>query len=99
MVRSNAAGVDPVAKENRQSHRFPTKSMTRVTLNGRVIACRLMNISAGGAVVDAILNAPVGTSVILDIPGGDPAPGKVVRVTSSYTALAFEEKIVLPVEL
>ncbi len=73
--------------------------MTRVTLNGRVIACRLMKILVGGAVVDAILNAPVGTNVILDILDGDPAPEKVVRVTSSYTALAFEEKIILPVEL
>ncbi len=98
MAGSVEPGENPVFVERRRHERRTVNKMTRVTLGGRSVPCRLMNISAGGALIAAELQAPVGTEVILDIPGGEPAPGKVVRVTSIYTALQFETVIDLPAD-
>ena len=66
---------------------------TTVTLKGITLACRLVSLSATGALIAASFHPPIGAKVELELPGKGPAAATVARVTSAYIALSFEEPI------
>ncbi len=72
-----------------------TNLKTTVTLKGITLACRLVNLSATGALIAASFHPPIGAKVELDLPGKGSAAAAVARVTSAYIALSFEEPIEL----
>ncbi len=81
------------AREQRRSGRRKTNLKTTITSKGSMLACRLVNISADGALITASFHPPVGSSVELDLPGSGPVTATVVRVTSAYIALNFEAPV------
>ncbi len=76
--------------EQRHSGRRKTNLKTTVTSQGSILACRLVNISADGALITASFHPPLGSDVELDLPGSGPVTATVVRVTSAYIALNFD---------
>ncbi len=76
--------------ETKPSGGFRDNGKTWISFDGRSVPCRLVELSPATALVDAGFRAPIGTKVVLHMPSGDLAPANVVRITSSYTALAFK---------
>ncbi len=54
----------------------------------------LRNISKTGALIEGLLDVPVGTPVVLDLGGGQLAVAEVVRSQSSSQGIAFETPLV-----
>jgi hypothetical protein len=86
-------GIKETSEETKASGRIRDDGLTWISLDGRSVRCRLVDLSPLTALVDAGFRAPVGTPVVLHMPSGDLAPANVVRITSSYTALAFKEPL------
>lgn len=70
-----------------------TNLKTTVTLEGITLACRLVDLSATGALIAASFHPPVGSKVELNLPGEGSAAAAVARVTSAYIALSFDQPI------
>lgn len=66
---------------------------TTVNLDGFSRSCQLVNVSATGALIAASFHPRLGAEVELDIPGMGWATASVVRVTSAYIALSFDQPI------
>lgn len=79
--------------ERRSARRRYTNLKTTVTLKGLTIACRVVNVSAAGAVIAASFHPPVGARLELDLPGYGSATAVVSRVTSAYIAIAFDQPV------
>lgn len=82
--------TEKTTEETKPSGGFRDNGNTWISLDGRSVPCRLVELSPVTALVDAGFRAPVETKVVLHMPSGDLAPADVVRITSSYTALAFK---------
>lgn len=66
---------------------------TTVTQKGITLSCRLVNLSSAGALIAAPFHPPLGSKVDIDLPGLGAAGASVVRVTSAYIALSFDEAV------
>jgi hypothetical protein len=74
----------------RRSRRFETDLAVEVDIEGSTRETRILNLSLGGARIDAAVNTRAGTPVTLRLPGlANDLSGEVVRVTEDGTQLRF----------
>ena len=74
----------------RVAGRLPVDSLAIVNSNQRARTTRLINISAGGALVGPMFSIDVGDRATLDLPGYGPITGWVARMTDdNYAAICF----------
>lgn len=84
---ANTAGTDD---ERRDTRRLPVNSLAIINSNQRSRTTRLVNISAGGALVGPLFGIDVGDRATLDLPGYGPITGWVARMTDdNYAAICF----------
>ena len=81
--------------ERRRHTRYVVDLPTHIVINGRAIGCRLIDVSRGGALVEAPTPVTVGDRVLLQMPGEGDVVATVVRTTPISFALAFAGTIVL----
>jgi len=78
------------ADERRTSRRIGIDSLAIVGSNDRSRTTRLVNISAGGALVGPVFGINVGDRTTLDVPGYGAISGRVARMTDdNYAAICF----------
>ncbi len=81
--------------ERRAHQRYVVDLPAQVVVDGRVIACRLVDLSRGGALVEAPVPVTVGDRVMLDLPDGGRAVATIVRTTPVSFAMAFAGTVIL----
>jgi hypothetical protein len=85
-----------ISGPDRRAHRrYSVDLPIDVRLNGQVLACRLVDISAGGALVRTERRVEVGDKIAIDIPNEGTVIGTVVRLTPSHIALSFPGLVVV----
>ncbi len=76
--------------ERRVSRRIMIDSLAVVSSNDRARTTRLVNVSAGGALVGPLFGVDVGDRATLNIPGYGAVSGWVARLTDdNYAAICF----------
>lgn len=75
--------------ERRGTGRHAVNLPNEVVWNEQRTACRLVNVSEHGALLEAELGATLGDDVEVELPGGGNMLGKVVRITKAHIALSF----------
>ncbi len=79
-----------VEDDRRHQRRIAIDSLAIINSNERARTTRLVNISAGGALVGPLFGVDVGDRARLDVPGYGAISGMVVRVTDdNYAAICF----------
>ncbi len=80
-----------ISEDNRRiARRLPVDSLAIINSNQRSRTTRLVNISAGGALVGPLFGIDVGDRATLDLPGYGPITGWVARMTDdNYAAICF----------
>ena len=84
----------PRAPDRRTDERYV--SLLRVgalTVDGRRELCLIRNISAGGMMIRAYSNLPVGTSLSIELKQGDPVNGVVKWIEGDLTGVTFDSPI------
>ncbi len=81
--------------ERRKAPRHSVSLPVHIMVRGERVACRMHNVSTGGALLDRIAGIELDTEVEVDIPGIGNTVGRVVRVSASYIALAFSGLLVI----
>lgn len=66
-----------------------------LSINGQSAPCKLVDVSAGGALLHTDRHVAVGDLVSVDLPHCGPAIGTVVRLTSSHVAVSFRGLLVV----
>ena len=88
------ANAAPERPERRSSERY--LSLLRagaMVVNERRELCLIRNISAGGMMVSAYSEIPVGASLSIELKHGEPISGVVQWVENGLTGIAFESPI------
>jgi len=76
--------------ERRIARRIAVDSLAVVSSNERSRTTRLVNISAGGALVGPLFGVDVGDRAVLNVPGYGAVTGWVARITDdNYAAICF----------
>ena len=76
--------------DRRIARRIAVNSLAVVSANDRARTTRLINISAGGAMVGPLFGVGVGDRTTLNVPGYGKITGRVVRMTDdNYAAICF----------
>lgn len=83
------------SSERRASPRYAVNLPTHLDVQGTDVACRLIDISASGALLKTNRAALVGDKISVDLPGLGPIIGSVVRITPSHIAIAFPGLLVI----
>lgn len=86
MAEKRSPAVSP---ERRRAPRHQVDVATHVSVDNRRIACRLVDISAGGARIHAAARLEPGKTLQVELPGLGAVPATVVRAASDHVALAF----------
>jgi hypothetical protein len=88
------AATAPVQRDRRGDERY--LSLLRVgaiMVDGRRELCLIRNISAGGMMIRAYSDIPVGTPLSVELKQGDPVSGTVKWVEDGLTGVTFESTI------
>lgn len=83
------------SSERRSSPRYAVNLPTHLVVQGVEAECRLIDISAGGALLRTNRAAMVGDKISVDLPGLGPTIGTVVRISASHMAIAFPGLLVI----
>jgi hypothetical protein len=83
------------SSERRASPRYAVNLPTHLSIQGVDAECRLIDISATGALLKTNRAAVVGDKISVDLPGLGPTIGNVVRITDSHMAIAFPGLLVI----
>jgi hypothetical protein len=81
--------------ERRASTRYAVNLPTHLSIQGADAECRLIDISATGALLKTNRAAVVGDKISVDLPGLGPTIGTVVRISESHLAIAFPGLLVI----
>lgn len=81
--------------ERRASQRYAVNLPTHLSVQGVDAECRLIDISATGALLKTNRAAVVGDKISVDLPGLGPTIGTVVRISESHLAVAFPGLLVI----
>ena len=81
--------------ERRLSPRYAVNLPAHLSIQGVAAECRLIDISAGGALLKTKRAAIVGDKVSVDLPGLGPTIGSVVRITEAHMAITFPGLLVI----
>ncbi len=76
--------------EQRRHRRHEIPLQGTVGSAGTVVPCRVHNISAGGALIEAGADLRIGDQTVVRIPDFGTLVGRVVRVSSTTAGIAFE---------
>ncbi len=82
-------------RDRRAHHRYVVDLPTHIVVNGQAVACRLVDMSRGGALVEAPVPVTVGDRVLLDLPEQGHVIATIVRTTPVSFALAFAGTVIL----
>ena len=88
------AASPPTQPDRRAADRY--LSLLRVgaiMVGDRRELCLIRNISAGGMMIRAYSNIPIGTALSVELKQGDPVSGVVKWVEDSVTGVTFDEPI------
>lgn len=81
---------DPSASDRRREARLLVNSLAVIDTEARARTTRLVNISAGGAMVGPLFGVEVGDKATLNVPGYGKVTGRVVRLTDdNFAAICF----------
>jgi hypothetical protein len=75
--------------ERRESSRYQANEAATLWYRGKSFACTVLNVSAGGALVESSFVPSVGAAVDLDVVKWGQFPAKVVHVTGDHLGLMF----------
>ena len=81
--------ADRTARDRRRSERFEVNLPSHVTWQDSRVPCRMVDVSASGALLETKLKAALGEKVAVDLPSGESVLGRIVRITGSHIALSF----------
>ena len=81
--------------DRRAFPRYTVDLPAHLSVNGRSAPCRLVDVSAGGALLRTDRKVAVGDLVSVDLPHCGPTIGTVVRLTSSHVAVSFRGLLVV----
>lgn len=81
--------------DRRAFPRFSVDLPAHLSVNGRSAPCRLVDVSAGGALIRTKRQVAVGDLVSVDLPHCGPTIGTVVRLTPSHVAVSFRGLLVV----
>ena len=87
--------LDPAGHERRAYKRYAVDLPIDIRLNGQTLPCRLVDISAGGALVRTERKVEVSDKVAIDLPNEGTVIGTVVRLTPSHIAVSFPGLVVV----
>ncbi len=82
-------------RERRAHQRYVVDLPTHVVVNGQAVTCRLVDMSRGGALVEAPVPVTVGDRVLLDLPDHGRVIATIVRTSPVSFALAFAGTVIL----
>lgn len=85
-----AAGMD-----RRAFPRYAVDLPAHLSINGQAAPCKLVDVSAGGALLRTDRKVAVGDMVSVDLPHCGPTIGTVVRLTPSHVAVSFRGLLVV----
>ncbi len=83
------------SSERRASPRYEVNLPTHLSIQGMDAECRLIDISATGALLKTNRAAVVGDKISVDLPGLGPTIGTVARITDTHMAIAFPGLLVI----
>jgi hypothetical protein len=90
LVTTGTKMTDKGSEQRRHSrHDIPMTGFLHA--GGVVVPCRVRNISAGGALVEADARLRLGDCATVKIPDFGSMTGRVVRVTSTFFGLSFSD--------
>lgn len=76
--------------DRRQGKRIKVNSLALLSTDERARTTRLVNVSAGGAMVGPVFGVDVGDTATLNVPGYGKITGRVVRMTDdNYAGICF----------
>jgi hypothetical protein len=75
--------------ERRETSRYQVNEAATLWHDGQSYACTVLNVSAGGALVESSFVPSVGAAVALDVVKWGQFPAKVVHVTGDHLGLMF----------
>ena len=81
--------------DRRAYPRFAVDMPAHLSVNGKSAPCRLIDVSAGGALIRTKRHLTVGDMVSVDLPHCGPTIGTVVRLTPSHVAVSFRGLLVV----
>jgi len=81
--------------DRRAYPRFEVDLPAHLEIDGKSARCRLIDVSAGGALLRTRRVMMVGDTVSVDLPHCGPTLGKVVRLTPSHVAVSFRGLLVV----
>ena len=81
--------------DRRAFPRFSVDLPAHLSINGRSARCRLVDLSAGGALIRTRRQVAVGDMISVDLPHCGPTIGTVVRLTPSHVAVSFRGLLVV----
>ncbi len=81
--------------DRRAFPRFSVDMLAHLSVNGTSAPCRLVDVSAGGALLRTRSHLTVGDMVSVDLPHCGPTIGTVVRLTPSHVAVSFRGLLVV----
>jgi methyl-accepting chemotaxis protein len=77
------------AGERRSYERYPASLAASLTIAGRIVKCRVIDISLGGASIDTALPEPVGTMIDLSVDGMIDVRGRIAGGGENRVRLQF----------
>jgi len=102
MIRKSREMQPPKSHDRRNANAdrraYPRISVdlpAHLSINGRSAPCRLIDVSAGGALIRTNRKVAVGDRVSVDLPHCGPTIGTVVRLTPSHVAVSFRGLLVV----
>lgn len=83
------------AADRRAFPRYSVDLPAFLSVNGQSAPCKLVDVSAGGALLRTDRQVRVGDMVSVDLPHCGPTIGTVVRLTPSHVAVSFRGLLVV----
>ncbi|HNB28177.1 MAG TPA: PilZ domain-containing protein [Alphaproteobacteria bacterium] len=81
--------------DRRAFPRYTVDLPASLSINGQSAPCKLVDVSAGGALLRTDRKVAVGDMVSVDLPHCGPTIGTVVRLTPSHVAVSFRGLLVV----
>jgi hypothetical protein len=85
----------PGGADRRSFPRYAVDLPAHLSINGKSAECRLVDVSASGALLRTDRRLGVGDRISVDLPHCGPTIGTVVRLTPSHVAVSFRGLLVV----
>jgi PilZ domain len=85
----------PSSTDRRAFPRYAVDLPAHLSINGKSAECRLVDVSASGALLRTDRRLGVGDRISVNLPHCGPTIGTVVRLTPSHVAVSFRGLLVV----